>query len=421
MPQQPRPESRPREDDRGGGLGSSLSVSVVGFLLIVAVVFWTAVASPKRPSVAEAYVPDSGQSVLERLPAALVENRDRWSRLRDQLAENPEDPNLAQNAARAFIDAGDELGDARFYGYAQSAIQRWWTAQQVPAGVLSVRAKLREKSHDYVGAAIDLQSIVRAVPSDGQAWVELCNLYRVMGRYDDARKVIERLEQMTDGVPVATTSIPIDAVTGRLDEAVSRSEALQPQVDSDFPSLLPWWLAMRGSLARQAGRYDRAEEFYRNAIGAGGGGSVRRELADLLLSRDRGEQVIKLMGLDSNDNGSMVRIAIAARRAGRDKLANRLTESLQRRFEDIRLRGDTPHGRFEAMMQLELLDNPGAALEIALANWRQQRELIDSRLVLRTAVAANRGAAVATVIAFLERHGTQDAEIEGLIERLPRP
>jgi len=55
-------------------------------------------------------------------------------------------------------------------------------------------------------------------------------------------------------------------------------------------------------------------------------------------------------------------------------LAAKWQTQLESRFEEIRLRGSQPHGRFDARYTLELKNDPQSALTIALANlWMLER------------------------------------------------
>jgi hypothetical protein len=76
------------------------------------------------------------------------------------------------------------------------------------------------------------------------------------------------------------------------------------------------------------------------------------------------------------------------------------------------------HQREEARFRLELRDEPAAALVLALANWRTQREPLDARILLEAAVAAGRPETAAPVLAWLEETGLSDPQLEPLRQRL---
>jgi hypothetical protein len=110
--------------------------------------------------------------------------------------------------------------------------------------------------------------------------------------------------------------------------------------------------------------------------------------------------------------------AIAAHRSGQQALAAEWQAQLRSRFEETRLRGDQPHGKFEARYELELRNDPRRALTVALANWQQQRAPRDTRNVLEAAIAAKDPAAAQPALEFLKHHRTQNVVLERLARQL---
>jgi hypothetical protein len=82
------------------------------------------------------------------------------------------------------------------------------------------------------------------------------------------------------------------------------------------------------------------------------------------------------------------------------------------------LRGDQPHGRFEARFELVLRNDPRRALALAQANWQQQKQAGDARNLLEAAIAANDPAAAQPVLQFLKENRTQDVTLERLARQL---
>lgn len=72
----------------------------------------------------------------------------------------------------------------------------------------------------------------------------------------------------------------------------------------------------------------------------------------------------------------------------------------------------------EARLELHLLNRPQRALKLALDNWAVQREPVDARLVLESALAADKAAAADPVLAWLIKTGLEDVRLAALRERL---
>src|SRR5437868_2414434 len=76
--------------------------------------------------------PTDDQEVLEQLPVASARALRQARDLRRQLAERPREIKAATNAAWLSINKGRELGDPRYYGYAQAALTPWWNMSEPP-------------------------------------------------------------------------------------------------------------------------------------------------------------------------------------------------------------------------------------------------------------------------------------------------
>ena len=67
---------------------------------------------------------------------------------------------------------------------------------------------------------------------------------------------------------------------------------------------------------------------------------------------------------------------------------------------------------------LEVLGEPARALQLALDNWEQQKELRDARNVLEAAVQLGDAKPARRVIDFLTDHGTEDGTLQRLAKKL---
>lgn len=366
----------------------------------------------------EAYLPDDDK-VLETLPQTVLGQRDELTTLRAQLAADPQNAELAAQVARLYLKIGKRGGGPRYFGYARAALQPWWDAADAPSEVLGVRANLKETNHEFVAALQDVETLIERSPRDLQARIDQVNLLRVLGRYDQANTATHALSQFAEGAARVFCRAPLMAVQGGAEEAVSILDEAIPVTRENLPNVLPWMLTLRAEIARALGEDDIAEGYYRDCLRFDDGYSYcKRAYADFLLDRDRAGEVLTLLGDDLTDNGLLLAAAIAARRTGQETLAEDLKSQLADRFRETRLRGDLPHGRYEARFALELEDSPAQALDIALANWQVQKEMRDARNVLEAALAAGRPEAAAEVIQFLKTAGTEDVVLERLMNQL---
>jgi tetratricopeptide (TPR) repeat protein len=368
---------------------------------------------------AEPFIPRDDGEVLEILPRSLFASRDELTTLRRRLAEDPENAELASNVASRYLQLGKSEGDPRFYGYAQAALGPWWEAASAPPAILKLRAKLKERDHRYDEAVADLGLLVEQQPQEVQAWIELANIYRVQGKYAEARGACDRLSEFAGTVPTVLCSAPILAVTGKAEEAYASLTEILPTVRERWPTTVQWILTMQAEISRALGNVDVAEQHYRDGLANEPADSyLLRSYADLLLDQAREEEVVRLLREHTSDTGILLCAAIAARRHGQDAVADQWQRQLKGRFDESRLRGNPPHGQFEARYALELLNNPQRALALAEANWKLQKQPPDSRYFLEAAISAQDPARARPVVEFLEESGTQDVVLERLIQRV---
>ena len=339
--------------------------------------------------------PASDDEVLVVLPRSFFANRDKITELRDRLNADPENPRLAAAVANRYITLGNQTGDPRFYGYARAAINRWWdTDTDAGSAILKTRAKLKEKDHLYDEALTDLDAAREQSPEDAQILIEIGNIYRVKGRYSEALKVGDQLESLAGTVPAAICRAPVMAQTGKAKEAYELLGEVLPSAEKDFPSTTQFIRTLRAEAAAVLGRENEIEEHYIAGLRENDSDYyILRGYGDLLLDREEFAKALELLREHTNDTGVLLRAAIAAKKSGETKLAEQWTRELENRFEEIRLRGGQPHGRFESRLTLELKDDPATALTIALENWEKQKEVRDTRNVLEAAIASDNPAA----------------------------
>ncbi len=367
----------------------------------------------------DAYIPKTDEEVLETLPRTLLANRTEFEKLRERQRNNPENSDLAVKLANQYVQLGNAEGDPRYYGYARAALGPWWNTEEIEPEALALRAKLKEKDHRYDEAATDLKLLLEQEPRDAQAWINLANIYRVQGKYAQATEVGRKLDEFAGPIPTMLCNAPIMALTGQAEQAFAQLKELMPLAQEQFPSTESWILTMQAEIAVALGRDTEAEEVFLSGLEADPTNLyLLRSYADFLLDRGRESEVLDRLAEHQSDNGILLRLAIAARRLGNEPEASQWQRQLQTRFDEIRLRGSEPHGRFESRFALEVLDDPQRALELAQANWEKQKEIRDTRIFLEAAIAAEDPQAAQPVLEFLKKHGTEHAALSKLVEEL---
>lgn len=384
-------------------------------------VFWyVCVLEMSATIAAEPYRPLHHEEVLETLPSGFIKNRDELATLRQQLTADPQNHELASQIANRYMKLGNQEGDPRYFGYARAALQAWWLQPDPPSDILRIRAKLKEKDHQYAEAQVDFAKLVQHDPHDVQSWINVVNIHRVLGDFPQAEAACEKLAAFASREAIALARAPLWASTGKAEEAYTLLSEVLPLIQRQAPTAVSWVVTVQAEIARALGREQLAEEHFLAALKEDPRNFyLLRAYADLLIDLGRAAEVPPLLQPHIADEGILLRAAIAAAQQGGDpQTAAELRNRLKDHFQEIRLRESQPHGKFESRFELELNQNPQRALDLAVANWKKQKEISDARCLLEAAVVLKDRAAAQTVVDFLTEHHTQHVVLQRLMAEL---
>jgi len=342
------------------------------------------------------YVPASDGVVLETLTASAP------ARPADSLDEA-----TAVTRARELItESRRRSGDPRLLGQAKAVLAKWWNEPTPPAEVRLLRATLKQSMHDFEGSLVDLDALVAERPDDGQAWLTRATVLTVVGRYDDALASCAHLTAR----PLEQTVCAAGprALRGELSQAL---ESLQSLAGGGDAATVAWVLSVQGELLRWKGDDAEAAKVLRRSLElAPDDGYTRSLLAELELDAGRDEAVRALYtGRELNDS-ELLWVVLAKDETRRDELAGRVAANRQR--------GETLHRREESRYALRVEHDVTRALELAVANWAQQREVADARVLLEAAAAAKSKSAAAPGVAWLDATKLPMPALRALVKEL---
>jgi predicted Zn-dependent protease len=342
------------------------------------------------------YVPASDGVVLETLTASAP------ARPADSLDEA-----TAVTRARELItESRRRSGDPRLLGQAKAVLAKWWNEPTPPAEVRLLRATLKQSMHDFEGSLVDLDALVAERPDDGQAWLTRATVLTVVGRYDDALASCAHLTAR----PLEQTVCAAGprALRGELSQAL---ESLQSLAGGGDAATVAWVLSVQGELLRWKGDDAEAAKVLRRSLElASDDGYTRSLLAELELDAGRDEAVRALYtGRELNDS-ELLWVVLAKDETRRDELAGRVAANRQR--------GETLHRREESRYALRVEHDVTRALELAVANWAQQREVADARVLLEAAAAAKSKSAAAPGVAWLDATKLPMPALRALVKEL---
>jgi hypothetical protein len=391
--------------------------TVLGWMLLTGVSAGAAALDTHVP-----YVPASDDAVLEHVTRASAADRS-MRELRDQLARQPADLAVAGALAKADIALGNEEGDPRYFGYAQTALQPWWQAPDPPPEARLLRATIQQWQHRFDVAKQDLAAVIAA---DGmgvdQAHLTLANIELVEGDPAAARHDCVTLIGHTEPLIAATCIASANALMGHAAQAeTSLTLAIAQSRDASLDAGIYTRTAL-ADIAQRLGHDDAARRWYQEALGQMQQSQHRdpfllASYADFLLDKGGFADVAGMLaGLERIDN-LLLRLALAEAALGERgdaQMAVRARDhaaDLERRFDETRQRGDFVHQRELAIYLLALRHDPAAALVAAAENWTHQRELIDARVYLEAAQAAGKPEAAAVVTDWIRKWHVEDVRL----------
>ncbi len=363
---------------------------------------------------AEPYIPSNDSTVLQTLPASRDTNMQALQQLRSEWSKSPDNLTLAIELARGYLQIGRTMADPRYEGYAQATLQPWWNMAQPPPEVLILRATLRQRQHDFKRALNDLGRALQTQPNNAQAWLTQAVIHQVRGDYQAAHRSCLPLLRLSNNFLATTCIANISSLNGRAQESY---QALQKAIEK--PATVTsqeklWVLTILAETAVRLRRYTEAENYFQTAL------SVDRRdtyllgaYSDFLLDQDRPEDVQSLLRQANQSDGLLLRLALAAQQLNTPKLESYIV-TLKDRFAANRLRGEAQHIREEARFTLHLLHQPKQALELAVENWRIQREPWDARILLEAALKQGDRTAAQPVIDWLRSVNLEDGQLEKL-------
>lgn len=370
------------------------------------------------------FVPASDSTPLERLASKPGETStaDRSGRaMRAALKLDPKNPDLAARVAQVYVSRARTESDPRYLGQAQSALAAWWAADSPPIPILLLRATIRQSTHDFSNARRDLEQAVKREPGNAQAWLTMATVQQVTGDLKGAADSCRKVVPLAPPLIGITCMASIDGAEGRAVQAYDAlSQAMVASAASrrDSVGVRTWALTLQAEIAERLNRMTDAERLYKASLELDPADAYAiAAYCDFLIDVGRPNDVLALIPANTKADVLLLRRAIAAKLSGAPDTAE-VAKDLGERFAASKARGDRVHLREEARYALAIKYAPKEALELALDNWQVQKEPLDARIALETAIAARQPKAVADVLAWLDSTHLQSEKLAQLVVQL---
>ena len=303
-------------------------------------------------------------------------------------------PSLPQ--IQALLATSSRSGDMRLAARADALLSR--LPDNGSPAVLRAKAFSAQHRHDFSGALRLLDAALIKDPDDNDSRLSRAQIQLVQGRLDLARKDCGAL---TLGMQIDAGALCLIALSmrrGNQAQAGRLADRLIAQAGSD-PDLMRYLLTTRGEIASRAGDADIDPWFKRALASAPDDVRTLAAYARALRASGRNREVLDLLASGPDTDTLQLQRTLAANAIGSAD-ATRLIDSQGRRYALAHAVGTQPEMRDEAEYLLTLRGDANAALELALRNFRQQRDVEDVDILRRAALAARRPDALAELQAW---------------------
>ncbi|WP_342631618.1 tetratricopeptide repeat protein [Marinobacter alkaliphilus] len=326
---------------------------------------------------------------------------------RAPLPDNAEE--LADTIQQQILQARRD-GDPRYLGYASGLLSQW-PENRLTDRLRVLRATVQQSLHQFDDARADLQTVITTANDPAQkrqARLTLANLELVQGRYEQAAAQCQALIESSPGLVADSCQAQVEGRTGQPEQAYQRLQELTFTNSRAGSTERLWAEGTLADLAAQLGDA-RARNHWQFILSQQPDDLyTRARLADWFLDNDQPDNTLALTeGYEHVDSLAVIQ-TIAMLQTNHPQATAMITR-LKERFSEARWRGSLLHERDLARFQLDVEGQPQQALSHALANWQDQREPEDTRLVLRASIAAGEEEPANTVRNWLNQHRQTDS------------
>ncbi len=394
----------------------------VRFICLLGVVITALTASNL---LADPFTPQSNNTIVERLPAAIVLLSNERARLASQaeIIENFSPRRIEEEALAAYAIA-HKSQDPRAFGRTLSVLQSWPEEFEKTATIHLLTAAVLQHSHQFESALTHIETALTLEPKNQQAWLIRAQISMVTADYAKARNSCNELRPIARQAITLNCQAQVDSLTG---EAQKSLDALAIALQNSDQLRMQDYLELFITTADTAQRLEQntlAENAYRAALKLSPDHNyVLINYAHFLSAQQRIDDVIALLG--ARDESTLTEeqrivLASALMQSSEPELikhGKRLKIAIENGFELAQQRGEEAPHKAIAQFSLLLDDNPSDAFRSASMNWTHQKEPSDSLLLAQTAIASGNLATLKALKQWLENKHSEDTRIEKLISK----
>ena len=280
--------------------------------------------------------------------------------------------------------------------------------------LLVEEANILQHRHDFDGARLLLNKILRVAPNHPQAHLMRAVIAIARGEYNDAQADCHAVLSPAYGALLGLTCVSIvDGLTGKLKPSYETLRDFYQRFGSGASKEeLGWTLSVLGEMAERLGDTKAAEVYFREGLKNNARDYyVLAVFSDLLLSEHRPDEVVALLADYTRQDNLLLRLALAEdQRKGPKR--DEYSQMMKSRVIASQQRKETVHLRDYARFALQLEGDKESAYRMAKENWKTQKEPADAYILIESALAVNEKDIARDVLAWERGHGYEDVALE---------
>ncbi|MCK5873363.1 MAG: hypothetical protein KAG82_01595 [Alcanivoracaceae bacterium] len=297
-------------------------------------------------------------------------------------ANGPIDAQSLAIKVQQQLDLSRQQGSPRPLGEARRMLDQL-DQQQWQARHWWLSATVRQRLHDFDGAAVELFRAMSMTPNDPQLHFSAFSVAMAQGRHGDAGQYCKRFSQLSPGHLASACMAEWQAATGNPDSALInlRQAIAQPTRNQDA---VGFQYAISTLAELEANRRpEQADRLWQLALKLDPDDLYSRShYCQWLLQQRRVDDVLQCS--DGHDNVDAIAITrVQALQLSDPAAATDLADTISERIAQADWRGDWLHAYEYALFLLDVRSDPSAALTMARRNWQQQRRPEDAALLAR--------------------------------------
>jgi len=336
---------------------------------------------------ANPFVPEQDSVILQKSylsQSSSIESR--LIQLRNDFRENTDNPFVAENLAKAYLDLADETNDPRFIGLAEAVLTKWWENSDY-IGIQLAKAKIQQHSHLFIESNHTLNQIISREPLNFSARLLRANNHLVTGEYLKARNDCAMLMAFANSIQSEACFLAANGLMQNTKDTLTALQGFNQQWHT-YTQLnqqqLAWVAGVFADLSRILGKAGLAESFFKKGLQADSDNNyLLSNYADLLMHQKRYSSISFLLSDYSDRLHILLRLALAEKYTAPG--GNKFQQALKQQFQRMIPERTQLHLREKALYAYHLENDYPLALTLALKNWQSQREAGDLLLLLQCA------------------------------------